>query len=177
MEGNRIYTGSSDKTINIWELDHDGKLIETLTGHDGTVTCLKSRGDLLFSSSDDKTIRIWTVSNDALANNKSNDSTQAIAEESKASSQGSKRHRCLLRVLHGHTSGIRCFDVNQNILFSGDIYGTVRVWHVDSGNCLCIMRIRSDGKYDLEMFEMLSITVNRTVPSAVVVSEPIMAIE
>lgn len=138
---------------------------------------------MLFSSSDDKTIRIWNVSDEYLkaADNKTVDSTQTqsggLVTDSKPFSQELKRHPCLLRVLHGHTAGIRSFDVNQQILFSGDIYGTVRVWHVESGNCLCIIKIHPDGKYEMEFLELLSITVNRTLPSLVIVSDPITAIQ
>lgn len=179
LSGNRVYTGSSDKSINIWDLENEGRLIGTLTGHEGTVTCLKCKGNKLFSSSDDKTIRIWNVSNEALheIDKKPVDSKPTTPGGLVTESRGIKRHPCLLRVLHGHTSGVRSFDVHQQILFSGDIYGMVRVWHVDSGNCLCVIKILPDGKYEMEVLELLSISVNRTLPAPVIASDPITAIQ
>jgi F-box and WD-40 domain protein 1/11 len=50
-----LITGSRDKTIKIWHLQTH-KLIETKTGHDGSVLCLKfdSRTGFMVSGSSDR---------------------------------------------------------------------------------------------------------------------------
>ncbi len=48
--GKRIITGSSDKIINVWDLD-TMKCEYTLTGHNYTICKLVLHGDLLFSGS------------------------------------------------------------------------------------------------------------------------------
>ena len=50
---------------------------------------------------------------------------------STSSSDGSVRSPCLLRVLHGHAGGVRSLDFQGSLLFTGDIHGCVRAWHID----------------------------------------------
>ena len=185
LNGNRVYTGSSDQTINIWDLDDNGRLIGTLTGHDGTITCLKSQRNLLFSASDDKTVRIWDVSNQSLkamdfkfaAGLSEETPASGLVTDSRPISRGLKRHPCLLRVLHGHCAAVRSIDINQNVLISGDIYGTVRIWHVDSGNCLAKMYIHPDGKHEMEVLDLLSIGLDRPKILSKAATDPITAIQ
>jgi len=80
--GNKIISGSEDKTIKIWIMDVDknrvihrdgiicdlhmedefrGKCVKTLVGHSQGVTCIKIYGDLIISGSWDGTIKIWTL--------------------------------------------------------------------------------------------------------------------
>ncbi len=56
-----LASGSSDKTIRIWNVT-SGITIKTLTGHTGGVWSLVvlPNDSLLTSGSDDKTIRIWS---------------------------------------------------------------------------------------------------------------------
>ena len=165
--------------INIWSLN-GGNLLGTLMGHEGTISCLKARGNQLFSSSDDKTIRIWNVGNEELnvLNSKNADNAESLArEDSRPFSQGLKRNPCLLRVLHGHNSGVRSFDLNDNLLFSGDIYGSIRVWHIATGNCLCQIDIQHDGKYEMHIMGLLSIGFDRPKPIPKFVSDPITTIQ
>ena len=52
-------TGSSDRTIKIWEVK-DGKLFQTLVGHKKGVWCVKFITKyLLCSGSHDSTLKIW----------------------------------------------------------------------------------------------------------------------
>lgn len=57
-----MITGSSDRTIKLWDADPKTKdVAQTIIGHGGTVVALaySQQNDTLFSSSNDKTIRIW----------------------------------------------------------------------------------------------------------------------
>ncbi len=55
-----IVSGSSDKTIRIWERE-SGTQIQELKAHDNTVNSVSISSDNKFivSGSDDKTIRVW----------------------------------------------------------------------------------------------------------------------
>ena len=58
--GNKLYSGSYDNTIGVWETDTH-QHVTTLQGHTGTVYCLAVVGNKLCSGSFDRTIRVWTV--------------------------------------------------------------------------------------------------------------------
>jgi len=59
---NRVYTGSYDNTIKVWNLDN-GRCEATLEGHVAWIRALfvHAREPLLFSGSDDGIIKIWSL--------------------------------------------------------------------------------------------------------------------
>ena len=59
---NRVYTGSYDNTIKVWNLD-TGRCEATLEGHVAWIRSLfvHAREPLLFSGSDDGIIKIWSL--------------------------------------------------------------------------------------------------------------------
>ncbi|OUM58802.1 hypothetical protein PIROE2DRAFT_15855 [Piromyces sp. E2] len=44
-----------------------------------------------------------------------------------------------LRTLFGHTASVQCVDTLPTICVSGSSDGTIRLWHVESGNCIKII--------------------------------------
>ena len=62
MATNRVYTGSYDNTIKVWNLDN-GRCEATLEGHVAWIRSLfvHAREPLLFSGSDDGIIKIWSL--------------------------------------------------------------------------------------------------------------------
>ena len=60
LYGNKLFSGSNDRTIRVWDADTH-KHLATLEGHTGGVTCLTLYGNKLFSGSRDGTIRVWNV--------------------------------------------------------------------------------------------------------------------
>ena len=58
--GNKLYSGSYDTTIGVWDTDTH-QHIATLEGHTDGVCCLTVVGNKLYSASYDKTIRVWTL--------------------------------------------------------------------------------------------------------------------
>ena len=63
----KIFSGSDDKTICIWNVDENsnnyGKLLTKLIGHTEYILSVdfNYNSTKLVSSSDDKTIRIWNI--------------------------------------------------------------------------------------------------------------------
>ncbi|MGB3191188.1 MAG: WD40 repeat domain-containing protein, partial [Limnoraphis sp.] len=61
-DGKTIVSGSSDKTIKVWNLQ-TGELIRTLKGHGGPVFSVSISNDskTIVSGSDDNTIKVWNI--------------------------------------------------------------------------------------------------------------------
>lgn len=64
-DGTRLVTGSTDKTVKIWNMASDQVLI-TLKYHRSTVRVLKIFGDYIITGSRDYTIAVWNVFGDLL---------------------------------------------------------------------------------------------------------------
>ncbi|KAI5896471.1 WD40 repeat-like protein [Schizophyllum commune H4-8] len=62
-DGKRIVSGSSDRTIIIWDAETREPITEPLRGHDGLITsvALSPDGRTIVSGSADHTIRIWSA--------------------------------------------------------------------------------------------------------------------
>lgn len=116
--GQTLASGSSDKTVKIWDVA-TGKLLRTFVGHHERVqsVAFDPTGQILASGSDDKTVKIWNLStplNVQLASDK------------------------LLRTLEGHTDFGRsvAFDPTGLMLASGSDDSTIILWDLVSGNPL-----------------------------------------
>ncbi|MBD2255107.1 WD40 repeat domain-containing protein [Nostoc parmelioides] len=61
-DGNTLATGIRDNAIKLWNI-HDGKLIHTLTGHQGQVrtVAFSPDGTLLASGSRDGSVKLWNI--------------------------------------------------------------------------------------------------------------------
>lgn len=104
---NQLLSGSDDSTIRMWDIK-SGRCMKIIQGHTETIRCLKANiyKDLFASGSSDKTIRIWT-------------------------SVG----KCA-RVLRGHTDWISDLECSAIHLFSCSCDRSIRVWDLNSGNCI-----------------------------------------
>ena len=60
LYGNKLFSGSFDRTIRVWDADRH-KHLATLAGHTNGVLCLTLYGNKLFSAGWDRTIRVWNV--------------------------------------------------------------------------------------------------------------------
>jgi serine/threonine protein kinase len=109
-EGSILASGSSDRTIKIWDLA-TGEVQQTLIGHEDAVNALvfSPSGQLLISGSTDVTIKIWHPK------------------------QGK-----LLHTLREHSDAVRALAINRegNLLVSGSSDKTVKIWHPGSGKLL-----------------------------------------
>ncbi|KAH8797325.1 WD40-repeat-containing domain protein [Flagelloscypha sp. PMI_526] len=108
--GEKIVSGSRDRTVCIWDAE-SGRKLRQLNGHADCVysAAFSSDGKRIVSGSDDRTIRVWDVES---------------GEE--------------LRQLNGHSKGVRstAFSPDGKYIVSGSNDGTVRIWDSESGQTL-----------------------------------------
>jgi WD40 repeat protein len=122
-DGQILANGSSGNTVRLWEVD-SGKCLKELEGHNGQIwsVAFSPDGQILASGSRDRTIRLWDM-----------------------------RTRECLRMLQGHTDSVESVafrpasslaeSINSHqILASGSKDETVKLWDVETGECLKTLR-------------------------------------
>jgi len=94
----KIFSGSRDNTIKVWNLD-TGECLATLKEHTDYVTSLAIDGNILYSGSMDTTIRVWNIDN----------------------------LNCL-HVLKGHTNNVFSLLSAHSTLYSASWDKSIRIW-------------------------------------------------
>ena len=155
-DGNTIATGSSDKTIKLWNAS-SGRELATLYGHDNSVICVAFNvdGSILASGSEDKTVKIWNVNSQSIIRTLSEHSAKvsrvAFSPDGQWLASGDENGEIYLwntyswsreKVLRGHQYQIWAlqFSPDSKYLMSlssrweaGDDDNSLRVWDVQSG--------------------------------------------
>ncbi|GAB1543678.1 NB-ARC domain-containing protein [Scytonema sp. NUACC21] len=122
--GGILASGSADCTVRLWELE-TGRCLRVLQEHEGHVfsVCFSPDGQAIASSSADQTIKFWAVNTG----------------------------QCF-QTLQGHTYWVLCIAFSPipsvptlvravgGILASGSADQTVRLWDVETGQCLKILQ-------------------------------------
>ena len=125
-DGSRVASASADKTVRLWRVA-DGAQLCVLVGHERGCSDVAwtGCGRYLASASDDKNLHLWDVD------------------------PSSPHYGKTVRVFAGHTSHVFCCDVNSacganNVLASGSVDETVRLWDLRSGTCVNVLPAHSD---------------------------------
>jgi WD40 repeat protein len=119
-DGKTLASGSMDKTIRLWDV-HTGQCLKVLQGHKGSVWSLAfKRTGVLASGSQDHTVKFWDLDS---GENSGENSSQCI------------------KTLQGHTDEILAIAFSQDgqLVASGGIDQTVRIWNVDTNQCLNVL--------------------------------------
>ncbi|MHA1896392.1 MAG: TIR domain-containing protein, partial [Promethearchaeota archaeon] len=113
-DGKYIASGSSDKTIKVWEAA-SGHLVTTLKGHSSSVysVCYSPDGKYIASGSSDNTIKIW---------------------------EAASGH--LVTTLKGHPSLVWsvCYSPDGKYIVSGSRDKTIKVWEAASGHLVTTLK-------------------------------------
>jgi len=151
-DGKYIASGSSDKTIKIWEAE-TGRLLRTSTGHADNICSLgySPDGAYLASGSYDKTIRIWEVETGNCIKTLTGhvyvvgSVTYSPDGAYLASGFWDKTIKIwkiatgeCIKTFEGHTSYVNsvCYSPNGAYLASGSDDKTIKIWEVASGKCV-----------------------------------------
>jgi WD40 repeat protein len=129
-DGTEIATGHKDGEVRLWQVA-DGKLLSRGLVHNRTVWCLSfsSDGKMLASGSFDNTIRLWQ--NEA----------ENIAEGAR---NLSPIRNTLSFIGHGDWVWAIAYSPDGKILASGSSDRTIKLWDIETGNCLKTLQGHAD---------------------------------
>ncbi len=160
-DGQKIASGSGDNTVKLW--NRDGKLLNTLKGHDKSVNSVvfSPDGQMIASGSLDKTIKLWSRDGKLLNTLKGHDygvKSLVFSPDGQTIASGSwdetiklwSRDGKLLNTLKGHEFFVSSvmFSPDGQTIASGSGDGTVKLWSRD-GKLLNTLKGHSDGVISL----------------------------
>lgn len=153
LKGNRLYSGSIDSTVRVWDADtHQLKAI-LRGGHRGWVNCSTCCGDKVYSGSIDGSIAVWTDDDKLEARLKGHEGwvnfLLACTKTNKLFSGGEDgtihvwgiATNELITVLKdpGHSDHIWVLALYGNKLFSGSADSSIRVWNSETHEPVTIL--------------------------------------
>lgn len=122
-----MVSGGNDTIITLRNLK-TGKIIRSFTEHSGSIysLCLSLDGQTLISGSRDTTIKIWHLH--TLDIYQSNSTNRLIGDG-------------LIDTLTGHSESINAVVISPNgqIIISGSEDNTIKLWDLNSGECLATL--------------------------------------
>jgi WD40 repeat protein len=167
-DGRFVLSGSKDDTLRLWEVA-SGECQRVFKGHSEDITSVAFSPDGLcaLSGSEDNTMRLWNISSgecQRVFKGHSKDITSvAFSPDGSFALSGSEddtlrlwdaeRGECL-RVFEGHSHDVADYDFGNRFVsvafspdgryaLSGVKDGTIRLWDVESGNCLRVFEEHS----------------------------------
>jgi WD40 repeat protein/serine/threonine protein kinase len=159
-DGKRLFSGSHDGTIKVWDLDA-GKVTRSFSGHSGGISnlVLSADGKHLFSGSYDKTIKVWDLElgKDTLTLSGHSDGITSIALSADGKHLYSGSHDTTIKfwdLMAGKSTktlaapgGASSLAVSADgkRLFWGSYNGTIAAWDLEAGKEGVILQGPSTG--------------------------------
>eukprot|EP01135_Chromosphaera_perkinsii_P005921 Nk52_evm7s372 gene=Nk52_evmTU7s372 len=128
FSGQRIVTGSVDRTIKVWDMK-SGACLRTLEGHSGGVWCLQFDSEKIVTGSWDSTIKVWNT----------------FTGECKAT-------------LSGHSDTVSCLAYNAKIIVTGSHDNELKIWDSNNYSHIRTIRGCKGCIYSLDLHEDLVCT-------------------
>ncbi|ELU10500.1 hypothetical protein CAPTEDRAFT_116521 [Capitella teleta] len=140
-----LFSGSSDKTIKVWDTASSYKCIKTLEGHSGIVLALCVYGNKLYSGSQDQCILVWNIENfekEKTIQAHDNPVCTLVSARQSLFSGSLKVIKVwdvhsmqLKREISGLNHWVRALVTNQQYLFAGS-YQTIKILDLDTLDCV-----------------------------------------
>ncbi|GAA5833603.1 hypothetical protein JCM3766R1_002586 [Sporobolomyces carnicolor] len=143
--GQWLVSASGDTPVHVHSLP-SFHLYRSFNSHTSGISHVSFSADstLLASASDDKTVRIWEI-----------DPTLSLShralgvlgsEETRGDDDGGAKEEMAIRVLRGHLSAVFCvgWSPRGDLIASGGMDETVRVWDVQKGKCMRVLPAHSE---------------------------------
>jgi WD40 repeat protein len=150
--GDRIVTGSFDRTFKLWDFINLTELSE-FEGHSKSAlsVAFHPMGNLIASGSLDETIRLWDMTNHRVIHtfkgHSGNIYSLDFSPDGKYLISASRDHTIklwdvekkeLIRTFEGHTGAVfnAVFSPEGDHLLSGSVDQSIKLWETSTGNCL-----------------------------------------
>ncbi|KAK2571765.1 E3 ubiquitin-protein ligase TRAF7 [Acropora cervicornis] len=156
--GDWLFSGSSDKTIKVWDTLTTYKCVKTLEGHSGIVLALCTHDKKLYSGSADCTINVWCLEAleqlDSIRGHE-NPVCTLVTKRNMLFSGSLKKIKVwnlqtmeLMQELTGLNHWVRALVASERHLFSGS-YQTIKLWDLDSLECVRVLQTSGGSVYSL----------------------------
>uniref|UniRef100_UPI00358E0432 E3 ubiquitin-protein ligase TRAF7 isoform X1 n=1 Tax=Myxine glutinosa TaxID=7769 RepID=UPI00358E0432 len=158
--GDLLFSGSSDKTIKVWDTCTNYKCQKTLEGHDGIVLALCIQGNKLYSGSADCTIIVWDIQTLHKVNTiRAHDNPVCtLVSSSNTLFTGSLKAIKVWDIvgtelkprqeLTGLNHWVRALVASQNYLYSGS-YQTIKIWDIRTLECVHVLQTSGGSVYSI----------------------------
>ncbi|KAG3270035.1 TRAF7-like [Ictidomys tridecemlineatus] len=150
--GDLLFSGSSDKTIKVWDTCTTYKCQKTLEGHDGIVLALCIQGCKPYSGSADCTIIVWDIQNLQKVN------TIQAHDNPVCTLVGSLKaikvwdivgtELKLKKELTGLHHWVGALMAAQSYLYSGS-YQTIKIWDIQTLDCIHVLQTSGGSVYSI----------------------------
>jgi F-box and WD-40 domain protein MET30 len=76
-----------------------------------------------------------------------------------------KYGRCSTKIFRGHSNGVMCLQFDDNILATGSYDSTIKIWNIDTGDCIRTLRGHTSGIRTLQFDDtkLISGSLDRTL--------------
>lgn len=172
INGNRIVSGSTDRTVRVWNIEQE-RCTHVFYGHTSTVRCIEilhpsqvtdsettevemvPKEPLIVTGSRDHTLGVWRIPNE-----KDDDYIPGDLEEGVA-------NPFFVRRLLGHTHMVRQISCHGETIVSGSYDKTVRVWDTSTGECRWVFTGHKEKVYSVVLDPKYNRCISGSMDSSV----------